>query len=366
MAVSFDPQTKRKIIKLIAEKAPLTYGQLFGRKYIPPASRQGEYGSLDLDNWMSFERLYRYANLGWNMQDEVANCALWNMCAHMRFNRPTLFLERELGEALLRTEVLQDLNCEDINWKWPSFRVVLPKQLLSIERAKGSLYLTHFDVCYAEAHKPIRCPAGIAFEVDAFAASQNKRDNYHLLEKAQFMYKPDEHGIGISAALDQPENDAVHQTIYGAAKPWGAIKLAESHGITGDLHSPMDQDDADRKLLNRLEHLIFNVLLYLSMVPEDSEAKVIHRDKVIRKENLRHLQPALLEARFVGQQEFRAPALVPSRTGMNPAGGPMRMVAAHWVCGAWRRVPYGPKHSLRRLTWIRPYATGEFRHAVAS
>lgn len=357
-----DPQTKRKLIKLVAKSAPLTYNLLFGRRYIPPANRQNEYCSLEKDDWMSFERLFAYADLKWDMTDEVANIALWNLCASLNYSRPTLFLERELGEALLRTEILGDLSCEDIHWRWPAFRVVLPRYLISIERASQTLCLTHFEVCYSPLGKPFECPRNIAREIDQFTADFRERQNYHCLERGRFSYKDREDGVGFSAALDRPDNDRVHQTIYGLAKPWGPIKLGESRAVTGDLHSPLPQDDADRLLLRRLEHLILNVLLYLSAVPDDGVVGSSQfRDKVLRKQNLRELKPALLEARFVGHQQFR-PAITPIAKTSDPTG---RTMAAHWVCGAWRRVPYGPKSSLRRLTWIKPYATGELRQNVA-
>jgi hypothetical protein len=93
-----------------------------------------------------------------------------------------------------------------------------------------------------------------------------------------------------------------------------------------------------------------NVLLFLSATPLEY-APV----RILRKPRLKgsHLTPGLLAARFVGQSQLR-PERGPAKTVSAPTG---RTVVGHWVCGAWRRVAYGPKASLRRLQWIEPYRT---------
>jgi hypothetical protein len=37
------------------------------------------------------------------------------------------YLERELGELLVRTEIPADFSADDIRWRWPEMRIVLPK-----------------------------------------------------------------------------------------------------------------------------------------------------------------------------------------------------------------------------------------------
>jgi hypothetical protein len=352
----------RKVLKLVAKHCPLVYGQLYAKKYHLPADRQGEYDSLELDNWMSFERMFRWACGDWNMADEVANCALWSLAGEMHYDRPTLFLERELAEALLRTDILADIDTEDVKWRWPAFRVVLPRNLIAIDRPpKGLLYLTHFDVCHVKPGEPVQFPATLADEVDRFHSFMKGTENLGLMRKGKFMYKPDEEGIGMSAALNEPENDFVHQTIYGAALPWGsAVRLQECAGITGDLNSPMQQDDADKRLLKRLEHLVFNVLLFMSAEPVEYTP-----EKTVRRERFHELQPALVEARFVGRSQYHFRS-----TPAGPRGEPTgRSLAPHWVCGAWRRVPHGPLNVSprpRKLTWIKPYATGTLRETAST
>jgi hypothetical protein len=256
---------------------------------------------------------------------------------------------------------LADIDTDDVKWRWPAFKVVLPKGLLSIDRPpQGVLYLTHFDVCHVKPGEPIRFPEPFADEIDKFHSFMSGKENQGLMRKGKFMYKPDEQGIGISSALNEPENTLVHQTIYGAALPWGAIKLQYCAGITGDLNSPMQQDDADKHLLKRLEHLVFNVLLFMSAEPVEYAP-----EKIVRHERFHELQPALLEARFVGRSQYHFRS-TPAGPRAEPTG---RTLAPHWVCGAWRRVPYGPLNVSprpRKLTWIKPYATGTLRETAST
>jgi hypothetical protein len=37
---------------------------------------------------------------------------------------PVIFLDPELGAALLHTDLPSDLSTEDIHWCWPSFRLM--------------------------------------------------------------------------------------------------------------------------------------------------------------------------------------------------------------------------------------------------
>src|ERR1700746_287050 len=156
-----------KILKSIAKYCPLSYAKFFGRKYILPHYREGDYFPMDFQNLCSFDRCLHFA-LEPETTDDVMRCSLANTFAALEYDRPTLYLERELGEALLRTEILADISSGDINWRWPAFRIMLPKELISIKREGGLRSLTHFDVCHIGPEKPIRVPREIAREIEKF------------------------------------------------------------------------------------------------------------------------------------------------------------------------------------------------------
>lgn len=336
-----------KILKGIAKHCPLSYRKFFGKKYILPAYREKDYFPLDFQNLVSFDRLLSFA-LQPESADDVIRCTIANTLAALEYDRPTLYLERELGEALLRTEILADISSGDINWRWPAFKVVLPKGLLSVEREDGTRTLTHFDVCHIGPGTRINASAELAREIEKFIKAFLPAARIYDITRFDFLYR--DPGIVVATALDRPDHVDYGQTVYSTVKPWGSIRLGDYRAVTGDLSTPFGQDDIDRGLLNRLEHIVLNVLLFLSSAPLEYAPH-----HILRKARLegKHLIPGLLAARFVGQSQLR-PEHGPAKTVSAPTG---RHIAGHWVCGAWRRVAYGPKASLRRLQWIEPYRT---------
>lgn len=336
-----------KVIKGIAKYCPWSYRKFFGRKYLLPRYREGDYFPLDFQHLVSFDRVLAFA-VNPEAMDDVMRCGMATTLAALGYDRPTLYLERELGEALLRTQVLENIASGDINWRWPAFKIVLPKGLLSVEREDGPRSLTHFDVCHIGSGTSIIAPRELAEETRKFIGTFLPHQHVHDITRFEFLYK--EPGLCIATALDRPDSAEYGQTAYGMVKPWGAIRLGDYRAVAGDLSTPFAQDDIDRGLLKRLEHIVLNVLLFLSATPLEYAPH-----HIIRKPRLegKHLVPGLLAARFVGQSQLR-PEHGPAKTVSAPTG---RHVAGHWVCGAWRRVAYGPKLGLRRLQWIEPYRT---------
>jgi hypothetical protein len=336
-----------KILKNIAKYCPISYRKFFGRKYLLSHYREGDYHSLNFQNLAAFDRCLGFA-MDPEGTDDVIRCTVANALAALEYDRPTLYLERELGEALLRTAILADISTGDIHWRWPAFKIVLPKGLISLEREGTPRSLTHFDVCHIGPQTQIRVDPEIAREMEKFIVKFLPEQKAHNLTRLDFLYK--EPGLCIATALDRPDYDYLGQTVYGMVKPWGDIRIADYQAVSGDLSTPFPQDDVDRGLLNRLEHLVINVLLFLSSTPLEYAP-----EHILRKARLEgsHLIPGLVAARFVGESQMR-PIHAEAKTISEPTG---RHVAGHWVCGAWRRVAYGPKASLRRLQWIEPYRT---------
>src|SRR4029077_17511038 len=94
----------------------------FGRTYVVPNYRQGDYASQRWEQWIGFDRVATFAADAAPRGDETWMCCLCSTVAALNYNRPTLFLERELGEALMRTDILEHLQTGDIKWRWPAFR----------------------------------------------------------------------------------------------------------------------------------------------------------------------------------------------------------------------------------------------------
>jgi hypothetical protein len=345
----------RKLMKAVAKEAPLTYRAFFGRRYLLPSYRQADYTSQHFENWIGFDRLCTYAAGAAPRSDEPWMICLSNTVASLAYNRPTLFLERELGEALLRTDVLENLTTGDIHWRWPAFRIYLPARLVTIHRQGDpeSRWATYFDLTTVspEGHG---CLLPIAREIDQFVAdnvTQSSGRNLGLLQRARFQYK--EAGMAIGTALNKSDHPDIVQTIYAQLKPWGSISVTKYLQIADDLKGGYSQDEADRRFLGKLQHLVLNVLLFLSSQPDDIEPP-----EVLRPGNFspKKMQGELIKARFVGQARARMVGEPPKPRPIQPTG---RHLPAHWVSGHWRRVVYGPARSGRRLQWIQPYQTTE-------
>jgi hypothetical protein len=342
---------RRDFLRAAERNFPTMYRAYFGRKFLLPNYRAPDYINLEIENYFSFDRCLQFKHFQLIARDEVSMVAIANSFAAMHYGKPTLFLERELGEKLLRTDLLADMQTGDIRWRWPAFKVVLPLGLISVER-DGQVYsLTHFDICRVDPEKGIKAPLEIAQEIDRFLRI-TKSDLALLGSAEKFEYRHQTSGIAISTALDQPDNPRLSQTLYAVVKSWGDIRIADYQAEGGELGSPLRQDDKDRSLLDRLAHLVVNVLLFLSAAPLEYEP-----EKVIRpaRQEGKHRTPGLIEARFVGQVMIRP--VRPSPGPKSPDSPPGRHLASHWVSGHWKRQVHGVGRSERKLIWIMPYRT---------
>jgi hypothetical protein len=346
-----------KLLKQIAKQAPLAYKTFFGRRYLLPNYRQADYMPQPFQNEVAFDRVCTYAAGAAPSNDEPWQICLGNTVAALNYNRPTLFLERELGEALMHTDILETLQTGDLHWRWPAFRVYLPSDLVTINReAEQPRWAVFFDIAEVSP-LGFSCPLPLAKELDQFiATSINDSFNLRILQRAKFQFK--EHGMAVSTALNKSDHPDITQTIYAQLKPWGLISVTKYINIGEDLKGGHKQDEADRRFLKKLEHLVLNVMLFLSSHPEEYEPFHVLRGASL---NPRKPQDELVRAHFVGDAYARARSA--THTASRPTG---RHVAAHWVSGHWRRIAYGVGLTLRRLQWIQPYQTTDEGRTISN
>ena len=55
----------------------------------------------------------------------------------MKRGTTTLFVERELGEALKRTDLPEGFGPQDLRWRWTALRLILPTGLFRLKDAQG-------------------------------------------------------------------------------------------------------------------------------------------------------------------------------------------------------------------------------------
>lgn len=162
--------------------------------------------------------------------------------------------------------------------------------------------------------------------------------------------------MALVGGLDWSEIGSQQGTSYASIVPWNNKKIGELLRLRGPgLNTSLQLDNADSVLLDRMQRLAFNVLLFLSQKPMVYKPEVI---RPLRREGKGHIKAALHKAHFLGQEQFRTAATLLHGSGKaqeGPATG--LQLKRHWRRGHWKRQPYGPKNSLRRWQWISIYHT---------
>ena len=334
----FDDSARlREAIRMINRHCPLATRAFLSRKFALPKYREGDYYNQDTINQISVMMLMLPTFPGF-VQDDVVQSQLLNLFQALHCDRPTLFLERELGEILVATEIPGFLETSDIHFPFPSLRVMLPKGLLGIVKENASRWLMYLDIGHLPKDTEVSCPREIALELDRYALNPK----YPLSRMA---YHYPEHALAVSAQLDHG-----FAASYAMTKPLtGTIEAFK--GYKGDLRTEYPNDDDDKALLKGMEKLSLNILLILSMMPLEYEPLVIERKE--RKEGKRII-PSLARAKWVGDHLTRAKARGHVH-GEIPESG--RKLPAHWRSGHWKHQPHGVGFALRRLIYILPYQT---------
>ena len=325
-----------ELMRNVTRKCPLTARAMLARKFSLPQYRQGDYFDQDTINKITLMMLMLPV-LPDFVSDDVVQSQLLNIFQALHHDRPTLFLERELGEILVKTEIPGFVETSDIHFPFPSLRIMLPKGLLGIgNQNRWAMYL---DVGHLPANTDVSCPYEIARELDAYGKSAT-----WMLTRMSFTY-PD-HAIAISAQLDHGLASS-----YALTKPLKGT-LETFKAIAGKLKTEYPNDADDDRLLAGMQKLALNILLILSSMPLEYEPLTIERKA---KAEGKRIIPALVRAKFVGDHLLRAKRAghvhgeIPSTTG--------HKLPAHWRSGAWKHQPHGKGFALRKLIYVLPYRT---------
>ena len=331
-----------------AKKSPLLYRAIHGRRFLLPHHRQNDYPSQDVLNQNFSEQLHCIALGMFGYGDDVHNAQAGAMFTALHHGRPVLFMEREVGQKLLRTKMLSDLNTNDIRWRFPGVRIILPHGLLTIERDGQPQSAQYLDIAKIPA-LGIGLPPQFAREIEAsihmspYAADPNRAplSKLRVCMNQEFL-------VAVTA-IDYSEF-GFGPTIYAYTAPWENHTLGKLVTYEGNMNTALECDKSDETFLERIKLLTVNTLTFLSSIKFTYVSKVVRRLKMEGK----HLKPELANALFVGQQQIRrevSPDYVPGpSTGLH--------LAAHMRWGHWRR-----KHAVdgwdkeSNLIWIEPYMT---------
>lgn len=331
----------------IAKACPLTWTAITGKRYIVPNFRQPDYYNQEnLDHVMAFFLATYVAGDYGERPDHVIRTMYLSALMALREQRPMYFLERELGEALMRTKTPGDLDTSDIHWRRGQMRIMLPKGLITVEReGQEKRDVMFLDIGRAEKDALNSLPQEMTIELRNFAMS------YGRLKLSNIPVPVfDRDGMVVSCQLSGDLNKDPGLN-YGLVRPFEGLKLKDIK-VGGHFDSGSVCDETDDHLLDRIEHLAVSILLFMGSVPLEYEAQ---KEELIRKPKQINdrLVPGLWAAKFVGRSQYR-PSQKPSYHTAVWSG---RRLPKHWRAGHWKRQWYGDKRGESKLIWVEPYET---------
>jgi hypothetical protein len=338
--------------KLFAHNCPRTWQVISARRYLVPAYRQNDYANqIDLIN----EFLQQLADFCSGVADDtetaIRDATLCNLALALKHNRQTYFLERELGEALMRTELPEPLNPEMIKWKFPQIRIMLPKDLILADYAGRITWLTHLDIARFDQGKRVSFPDDVVkeLETDPRISANRAHAGKGPMGQEGFTYR-NTGGLALSSRFVHPDfpDESMSLSVLEA---WPLVDIGKLNGsiCLDEVINPQNLNVLDA----RLKHLALNVLLFMSSAPMELEPpEELRKPSVVGE----RFVSGLYKARFVGDSQRKSlkndPNVIAEKMPKETSQSPH---AAHWVAGHWRQQPHGSKSSLRKLIWVQPY-----------
>jgi hypothetical protein len=348
----FDRETES-----FARHCPKTWEVISGRRYILPLYRQADYANqVQLINEYT-QYLADYCSGTMDHEDgkfdKDSKCAhLCNLALALARKRPTYYLERELGEKLMRVVLPDPLDPALIRWPVPQMRIMLPKNLLRAEFKTDRITPVHFlDIARYDADKRIAFPKELVRELALDPRISVNRFNSRMgsLEN-EAMNNTESGGLVTVSRLTHPEFPNEFSTFF-TLQAWPLVdiqKLNQSICLDADLIT-----EKNFKIFGeRLRHLALNILLFLSSSPENFQLlEPIRAPKTKGKRFISGLYPA----KFVGDSQRVKVRHEPNVIASKPTK-PGSAHAAHWVAGHWRHQLIGPRESpSTKLVLIYPY-----------
>lgn len=347
-------RTSERQFRKMEKKIPYLWKSIMGRKYLIPQYRLRDYENQDIYSYLMLDTLIATGQGQFNEEskiDAVIQTHYVSFLRQIEYDRPTYWLERELAGPMMKTKPPDDFLISDLNWRWPCFRVYLPKGTLTIVRDGQISNIVYLDIMRVLKGEQYTLPPALKLDLWSLGAILNPTiDNAY-------------DGFAVSGVLGLDDPDS--SIGYAGTTPLDGVtvkKLIETKGK--DLNPGLPSDLADDDLTKRMLKMGLNILLFLSSYPLEYDidpSKAIIRKP--RKEGDRTV-PGLLRAKFVGESQLRPKYVGGVAVSSTPHPAPSGYeIGAHWVSGHWKRVWYGPKKGQSRLQWIGLYHTGKEEEA---
>jgi len=332
------------------KKIPGLWRALMTRRYIIPPKRQEDYYNQEACDFLMLDFITEYTQkLTGRGNDEVLNTQWLALIRAMEYERPTLYLEKELAPDLNKAKLPMDLSIDMILWQFPSIRVYLPKGFMTIKRQGVDCSLMYLDIVRVEKDVKYQLHKDFIEEiVDVYG-------DYKAVPLVNTYT-----GMGVSGNLDFdcPEGPLA----YAGTTPINQTTIAKMLSRVGfhELESTLKSDDLDNEFTNNMLCFALRILMFMSsyqIIPDKN--KPLETD-IIRKPKMEgeRLIAGLYHAKFVGQQITKIRESVAKEKGLTIPKDPTGIhTSPHFVSGHPKMQAYGPKSSLRKLIWVMPYHT---------
>jgi hypothetical protein len=325
---------------------PQTYRTFYARTYQLPPNDDPQYPrhayAFGWDTFITAYILTRHSP--GPVPDAGHEASFRSANAWASLGQRTRFLDRELAEALLRTELPEGFGPEDIQWRCNAFRLFLPKGLFSVLTDHGPAEPTCLTAVRFQPGVDIPLADGIQADVHAFAKRSGRREL-----QPNLVFREDVHELLICLQV-RPTPEWKPADIYFS----GCLLDERSLTQIAQDSRPMDNGEAfnlsEIDVMNAIKRLTFNVILLMAFLPPDDEPEVpLPGPARMGKE----FRPRLVQAKFLGQGLSRSAARL-DRGSPESAGRPL---SGQWRAGYWRRQAFGEGRLQRKLIWIQPSKT---------
>jgi hypothetical protein len=337
-----------EVLREFARKCPKLNAAVSKRRYLLPKVREGDYANQEFCD-THFKRVIMGWAIGEVRDRDSAAVETLNIISALKYDRPLLYLERELGEKFVETDLPEDLTTEEVHWPWPSFRVMLPKGLVGAPSFDGKpMHGLYLDLTLWAEGEAIFLAREYAIELNQLFGKRAGSVE-ELTTPSTQLYAT---GFYLSSLTDYIK-PGFQPDVASCMASWSNWKLRDMIASTGDVLGGGPREEINIRFLEKVRALAFNILLFLSQEP-----LAVLNEAWVRKPKTegKHLVSGLLDARFVGDcmPKFRVNPPM-ERKEYEPSG---RTTAPHWVRGYWKRIVYGKGRALRKRQWIMPYCTG--------
>jgi hypothetical protein len=331
----------------LAKHTPGLWRAIMNKRYIIPPRRVGDYYPQIACDYLMLDFITEFTQqITGRGNDEVLNTQWVALLRALEYDRPTYYLEKELAPKIMAGKLPLDLEIDMIQWAFPSIRVYLPKEFLTIKRQGVDCSLMFMDIVRVEKEISYQMHMDFIRELIHEFGDFKARTLINAYT-----------GMGVSGNLDFdcPEGPIA----YAGTSPINQTTIAKLLSKIGSHHleSSLKSDELDTEFIDKMLTLALRILMIMSsyeIVPDPNQEQ---EEKPIRKPRMegQRFITGLYDAKFIGDTITKLTESGAKARGITLPTGVH--TSAHWVSGHPKRQPYGPNRELRKLIWVLPYKT---------